>query len=504
MKIRQFFKNFFKKIVDKYRESLLVTSSHFSEKQNALVQENKNNQQDLDSTADSSYRKKEGKPTFIASKNKIFQSAPFVENTDNLSPNSSLRKNQIKEKGPSPSKHMIPIPLPSQPFQFKQPTSTFPNTTFPNSTKIRTHPIKKNKLSSKLPSFKNLTLKNAQKAHFVRQLSVLLNAGMDLCSALETLEEQEYRNRKLQAFIHFLLLKIEAGEALSNALASVSTSFGTSEIAMLRAGEAIGQQAETLTKLARLIEKKLLVKKKIISAFFYPVTVLGVSSVVVLLLTIFVIPKFEKIIADQLGSDAMPALTATIIRVSRFISGHSLILITTLGFSFLLIIGMHKLVLFQKIFYGIFLKIPILGDCVTKWSVVLFARTFGDLLLCGCSLVESLEMARASLGNFFMRERLSKTVHDVQQGMSLTESLRRQSVFPAMAEGLIQVGEESGKLGEMMNRISETYETQLDETISRITALLEPILVVFLAIFVGTVVIGLFLPLVSLIQNIGE
>jgi type IV pilus assembly protein PilC len=137
-----------------------------------------------------------------------------------------------------------------------------------------------------------------------------------------------------------------------------------------------------------------------------------------------------------------------------------------------------------------------------KWCVVLFARTFGDLLVCGCSLIDSLKMARESIDNHFMQASLMNTINDVQQGMSLSESLHRHNIFPAMAEGLIKVGEESGKLGEMLNKVSSTYEEQLNEVIARLTSMIEPILVVFLAVFVGSVVIGLFLPMVSLIQNI--
>jgi type IV pilus assembly protein PilC len=154
--------------------------------------------------------------------------------------------------------------------------------------------------------------------------------------------------------------------------------------------------------------------------------------------------------------------------------------------------------------YGFLLKLPLIGNCMMTWCVVIFSRTFGDLLICGCSVVESLKMARESIGNYYMKEKLSFTIEDVQQGSSLTDSLRRRSVFPAMAEGLIKVGEESGKLGEMMNKVASSYEEQLNEIITRLTSMIEPVLVIFLAGFVGSVVIGLFLPLVSLIQNIAN
>ncbi|MDR1590863.1 MAG: type II secretion system F family protein [Puniceicoccales bacterium] len=348
----------------------------------------------------------------------------------------------------------------------------------------------------------SLKLKIEKKAQVVRQLAILLESGMDLRSSLAILEEQEVRNKNIWFFIHDLFVKIEAGDSFSDAMMSSTVRFGESEIAMVRAGEAVGKLSDTLSKMSSLMEKKVHVKKKITSAMFYPATVLFVSSIVVLLLTTLVVPKFEKVIIEQIGEKGMPKLTSIILHSSRFISAHLLEVFLLIGSLFLFFIAAKAITPVKKMVYKILLKIPLVGDCITKWSVVLFSRTFGDLMLCGCSVVESLKMARASVGNYCMKENLSLTIEDVQQGLSLTESLRRRSVLPVMAEGLIKVGEESGKLGEMMNKVSSSYEEQLDEVITRITSLIEPILVVFLAGFVGSVVIGLFLPLVSLIQNI--
>jgi type IV pilus assembly protein PilC len=260
--------------------------------------------------------------------------------------------------------------------------------------------------------------------------------------------------------------------------------------------------AETLAKMASLMEKKVYIRKKITSAMFYPATVLIVSSVVVLLLTTFVVPKFEKVIVDQIGTNAMPKLTTAIITISRFVSAHLFEVFIALGLSGGLFLAIKTITPVKKMFYGLLLQVPLIGNCMMTWCVVIFSRTFGDLLICGCSVVESLKMARESIGNYYMKEKLSSTIEDIQQGMSLTDSLRRRSVFPAMAEGLIKVGEESGKLGEMMNKVASAYEEQLNEVIARTTSMIEPVLVIFLAGFVGAVVIGLFLPLVSLIQNI--
>ncbi|MDE6576042.1 MAG: type II secretion system F family protein [Opitutales bacterium] len=345
-----------------------------------------------------------------------------------------------------------------------------------------------------------ITLKLEKKAHIVRQLSTLLGAGMDLRSSLTLLVEQE--NGHARVFLENTLAQIEGGSQLSEAIAHSGVIFDASEIAIIRAGEATGQQSETLAKMAALAEQKVFLKKKVLSALFYPATVLLVSSAIILLLTTFVIPKFETVIVDQVGPEAIPVLTAWILAGSRFITNHLLIVIVAFAVWMLAIVAMRKNTTFQRIFYDLLRHLPIFGRCLQKWYIVLFARVFGDLLLCGCSVVESLKMARASVSDTTMQHQLSLAISDVQQGISLAEALHRRHVLPEVAEGLIKVGEESGNLGEMMQKIATTYEAELNELMTRATVLIEPLLIVILAFFIGTIVIGLFLPLVSLIQNI--
>ncbi|MDR1434971.1 MAG: type II secretion system F family protein [Puniceicoccales bacterium] len=357
----------------------------------------------------------------------------------------------------------------------------------------------KNNAQGKQSKF--LKLKIEKKAQIIRQLSVLLESGMDLYSSLIILRKQETGNKNVRLFLDDLSLKIEAGDSLSDALANSIVKFNGAEIAMIHAGETVGRQSDALARMASLMEKKILIRKKIVSAMLYPATVLTIASLVILLLTTFVVPKFEKIIAEQLENQTMPTLTNIIIRCSHFITSQPMEL-SILGILIVaMILGVKKFTPAQKIIHIFLLKLPFIGKCMEKWDMVIFSRTFGDLLLCGCSIVESLKMARESVKNYYMRANLTLTIGDIQQGLSLTEALSNRKVLAAMAEGLIKVGEESGKLGTAMNKISSAYEGQLDEIILRTTSLIEPFLVVFLAFFVGSIVIGLFLPLVSLIQN---
>lgn len=385
-------------------------------------------------------------------------------------------------------------------FQYKKKLQRGKSYTFiPRQSKANKKAIQKANKSFK---GRTINIKIEKKANLIRQLSILLESGMDLRSSLAILEEQEVNNKNIWYFIHFLFVKIESGESLSDALLVSPVKFNESEIAMVRAGEATGRQAETLSQMASLIEKKVKIKKKITSAMVYPCTLFVVSSIVVLLLTTVVVPKFEKVIADQIGKDKMPALTAWIVKASQFVSDHLSELFWILVAVVIMVILAKTVSPIKGAIHKALIKIPMLGTCITTWSIVLFSRTFGDLLVCGCSIIESLKMATESVANYLMKKSLLSSIHDVQQGLSLSESLRRREVFPAMAEGLIKVGEESGKLGQMMGVIAANYEEILDENITRLTALIEPLLVIGLSFFVGTIVIGLFLPIIALIQNI--
>jgi type IV pilus assembly protein PilC len=347
-----------------------------------------------------------------------------------------------------------------------------------------------------------LGIKMEKKTQIFRQISILLASGTDLRSSLLIMIDQESSNGVVYSFLLDILLEIESGSPLSEAMMASRIRFDEAEIAMLRAGESVGMLAETMERMANLMDKKVWLKKKILSAMLYPVTVMAVALVVIFTLTGFVIPKFEKIIEEQIGPRAMPPLTSIIIGVSRWISSNWKAIFVALALSFILVSSLKRLEMIRKFFYKFFLKTPLVGSALARWNILVFTRTFGDLLICGLSLVEAMKLSIAGVKDFLMRERLNLAMGDIQQGMGLADSIRRRKIFPAMADGLIKVGEESGKLGEMMGRVATHFEGELDETIARVSSILEPILVIILALFVGTIIVGLFMPLVSLIHGI--
>jgi type II secretory pathway component PulF len=345
------------------------------------------------------------------------------------------------------------------------------------------------------------TIPKDQKSRFIQQLSILMDSGMELRSGLGVLLEQESRSSRMAGFLQHLIQHIESGESLSDALNSIKAKFEPYETAMIRAGESIGKLPQSLTRLSDLITKSTRIRKAMISACFYPVTVLFVAAIIVFILTLFVIPRFESILSEQIGPDAMPKLTAIILGTSRWSLAHwKLIAIAALG-TFFSLSFLRKWALFQRLCENVFLKIPIFKTIIVEWNIVLFSRTFGELLHCGTPLTESLRLAMEIVKSATIHQALQHVFHDLEHGITLSEALKRHHVFPPMAQGLMAVGDRSGTIGDMMNRVAENYEYQLNETIKQMTKLLEPIMIVLLAIFVSAIVIGLFLPLVALIKG---
>jgi type IV pilus assembly protein PilC len=340
-----------------------------------------------------------------------------------------------------------------------------------------------------------------QKSRFIQQLAILMDSGMELRISLIILLEQAPRSSRTFKFLQHLLQHIESGDSLSDALNSMKARFETYEIAMIRAGESIGKLPQALVRLSELITKSERIRKAIISASFYPMTVMLVAAVIVLILTLFVIPRFEAIFTEQFGSDELPTLTAIILGVSRWSLKHWKAIILVLPGIFFSTLLLQKWAPFQLLCERTFLKIPIVKNIIIEWNIVLFSRIFGELLHCGAPLLKSLQLTKESIKNATTRQELQYAIGDLAHGMTFSEALQRHHVFPPMAQGLMAVGDRSGTIGEMMNRVAETYEYQLNEDIKGMTKLLEPIMIVFLAVFVGSIVIGLFLPLVAIIKN---
>lgn len=337
---------------------------------------------------------------------------------------------------------------------------------------------------------------------FSRQLSTLLKAGLPLLRALEVIGRQE-KNPYFKAVVEQLADNVRTGNKFSDGLSQHPKIFDKLYVNMAKAGEAGGVFDVVLDRLSTFQEKALKTTNKVKSAMVYPIVIMGVAVAIVAILMIFVVPQFQKIFTDMLkGNARMPALTQMIIDISDFMKENYIL-------TGLIIVGV---ILFVKIFFktkiGIrvwdtaALKLPKIGDLVMKSTVARFTRTFGTLLASGVPILEALTITRGTIKNSLISDALSR-VHDrVRDGENLSTPLDQQNIFPTMVTSMVEVGEETGQLPEMLNRIADNYDDEVDNSVGAITSVIEPIMIVFLAVVVGTIVIALFLPIIQIIQNL--
>lgn len=340
---------------------------------------------------------------------------------------------------------------------------------------------------------------------FTRQLATLLQAGLPLLRSLEVMIRQE-KHPGFRVVLETIADNVKSGNNLSEGLQQFPRIFEPIYINMVRAGEAGGVLDKVLSRLASFMEKDLRTKKKIQSAMIYPSVIISVAALIVLLLMVVVVPAFEGIFADMLEGAALPRPTQILIDISNFLLPGSFIdaVITV----FVLTAGIVAIVLFFKSPVGkglvdwISLSAPVIGEMGTKAAVSRFTRTFGTLLESGVPILQSIQITRDVIGNQFVTRALNK-VHDrVRDGENLAAPLDQQAVFPMMVTSMVEVGEETGQLPAMLNRIADNYDEDLDNAVSSLTSIIEPIMIVLLALIVGSIVIALFLPIVEIINRL--
>ncbi|MCC5805182.1 MAG: type II secretion system F family protein [Opitutales bacterium] len=336
---------------------------------------------------------------------------------------------------------------------------------------------------------------------FTRQLSTLLRAGVPLTRALETLRKQE-RQKAFRQVIDDLVDQVRGGNKLSDGLARYPLIFDGLYVNMVRAGESGSILEDVLLRVATFLEKARALKRKVRAALVYPAVVIVVASVIVGFLVSYVIPQFETIFTSMLRGQRLPALTEGVLALSDFVRdrwwvlGGGLVVIA-LGWNFA-----RRTEAGGRLIDRVSLSLPIVGDLVRKISIARFARTFGTLIASGVPILEALRIARDVSGNRVVENALTR-VHDrVRDGDPVARPLEQTNVFPVMVSSMIEVGEETGQLPAMLDRIADDYEEDVDTAVAGLTSALEPVLIVLLAVVVGTIVIALFLPIIAIIQNL--
>ena len=357
------------------------------------------------------------------------------------------------------------------------------------------------KINIRLPNWMRGKIKTKILTQFTRQLATLVNAGLPLMRGLEVLKRQMKDPQMMEA-LNGISDNIAAGGTFSESLTAYPKIFDNLYVNMVKAGEAGGVLEVVLGRLAEFAEKSEKIKNKVKGAMIYPIVVLVAAIGITAFLLVAVIPKFQQVFADMLGGAALPPITQFVIDASQFVQNNGL---QILVFVVALVVIFKIIGKTQKgaYFYDVLkLKMPVTGTLAQRSAVSKFTRTLGTLLSSGVPILQSLIITRDTTGNRVLT-RAIQSIHDsVKEGESMTQPLSQCSVFPPMVTSMVEVGEETGALADMLTRIANTYDDEVDNAVAGMTAAIEPALIIVLAVVVGTIVVAMFLPMVKIIGSV--
>ena len=351
--------------------------------------------------------------------------------------------------------------------------------------------------------FQRKTVKTRVLMIFTRQLATLIDAGLPLLRALTVLAKQE-RDRVLQKTISHLSDSVQGGSTFSEGLAQHPRIFNDLYVNMVRAGELGGVLELVLTRLAEFQEKAQKIKNKVVAAMVYPIIVMVLAIAILAFLLVFIVPRFEQIFKDMLGDKPLPGITLFVISVSNAVKDHWPIIAGAIVLLIVVTKFAGRTVKGRVLIDRLKLRIPLFGDLLRKTAISRFSRTLGTLVTSGVPILQALNITRETAGNKVIANAIN-LVHDaVKEGESIVQPLEASGAFPPMVISMIDVGEETGQLPEMLLKIAEVYDDEVDNSVAALTSMLEPIMIVFLALVVGTIVIALFMPLISIITGLQQ
>ena len=335
---------------------------------------------------------------------------------------------------------------------------------------------------------------------FSRQLATMVDAGIPLVGALDILGEQ-MDNKTFGSVIKTARNDVETGSSLSDALGKHKRVFSTLFVNMVKAGESSGMLDEILDRLAEYLEKTSALQKRVQSALVYPAIVTSMALAITLLLLLKVIPVFKNIFAD-FGA-ALPTPTLIMINISDFLQKYFLIGIGILVALFILLTRYINTEKGRAQFDGLLLHLPIFGMLFRKVAISKFSRTLSTLIKSGVPILSALEIVGKTSGNRVVEIAIENVRANVREGENIAEPLVRSKVFPPMVTRMVSVGEQSGELEKMLSKIADFYDQQVDASVSALTSLIEPIIIAFLGIVIGTIVICMFLPIFKITAVVG-
>lgn len=338
---------------------------------------------------------------------------------------------------------------------------------------------------------------------FTRQLATLVDAGLPLLRGLSVLGKQE-KNRTMASTINHLADSVAGGATFSESLGQHPRIFDKLYVNMVKAGELGGVLELVLVRLAEYQEKAEKLKNRIIAAMVYPIIVLVIAVGIVVFLMAVIVPKFEKIFQDMLGDKPLPAITQFVIGVSRWVQAQWLIVLIILavlyaGWKFFSMTKGGRLFI-----DNLKLKLPVFGPVQLKSGISRFTRTLGTLVTSGVPILQALNITRDTAGNVVVASAVDKVHEAVREGESVVAPLEASKIFPPMVISMVDVGEETGQLPEMLLKIADVYDDEVDNAVDAMTAMIEPIMIVLLAGIVGTIVIALFMPMITIITEMNN
>ena len=346
-------------------------------------------------------------------------------------------------------------------------------------------------------------VKTKQLMIVTRQLATLIDAGLPLLRSLQVIARQE-RNSTLKRTLNDLAESIQSGSTLAEAMAQHGKVFDRLYVNMVKAGEVGGVLDVVLLRLAEFMEKMQKIRNKVRSAMTYPVVVLCVAGGIMYFLMTKIVPKFADIFNDVLEGSKMPALTVFIMNASHTLANRAPVFIGAIVALVLLINAVGRTRTGRLALDKIKLRMPVFGALVHKTAIARFTRTLGTLLSSGVPILQALNIVRDTAGNEVIARGVVLVHDSVKEGENIAPPIEASGIFPPMVVSMVEVGEETGKLPEMLMRIADTYDDEVDNTVAALSSIIEPILIVGLAVIVGTIVVALFLPMVAIMGNIAK
>lgn len=339
-------------------------------------------------------------------------------------------------------------------------------------------------------------------AIFARQFSTMLDAGVSLVRCLDVLQQQT-NDARLRKILMDLSTRVESGESLSRSMARHPKAFSQLIIGLIRAGEVGGVLEESLQRIAAFLEKDVELRRKIRSALTYPVIVLCAAVGIVIFLVSWLVPKFAELF-KELNIKEMPAPTQFLIDLSAFLTQKWYIMIIAL----IAILIAYKLFVStrvgRRVMDRVKLRVPVFGPLHHKIVMARFSRTMGTLLASGVPILQAMETVAGVVGNAVVSDAVLESRARIREGEKIADPLQKSKMFPPMVVHMVSVGEESGSLDHMLNKIADFYENEVEMTIASLTAAIEPVMIVLLGFIVGFIVISMFLPMVEVISNLSQ